>query len=63
MKEFAQAQINALSSFVDSDQIGADLVVMDTHGHGMLADTMMGSTASRVERRSPVPVLTVRLPE
>jgi nucleotide-binding universal stress UspA family protein len=36
---------------------------MGTHGHGTLADAMMGSTARRVLRRSKKPVLVVRLPE
>jgi len=40
-----------------------DLIVMGTHGRGALVDTMMGSTASRVLRRSKIPVLAVRLPE
>ena len=39
-----------------------ELVVMGTHGQGLLADAMLGSTARRVVRRSLVPVLTVRLP-
>jgi nucleotide-binding universal stress UspA family protein len=34
---------------------------MGTHGHGTLADAMLGSTAQRVLRRAMVPVLTVRL--
>ena len=40
-----------------------DLIVMGTHGHGALADAMMGSTAQRVLRRSRKPVLVIRLPE
>ncbi len=41
---------------------GHDLIVMGTHGHGRFQEALMGSTARRVVRRSPVPVLTVRLP-
>jgi nucleotide-binding universal stress UspA family protein len=40
-----------------------DLIVMGTHGRGALVDTMMGSTTSRVLRRSEIPVLSVRLPQ
>lgn len=39
-----------------------DLIVMGTHGRGALADVVMGSTARQVIRRSPTPVLVVRLP-
>lgn len=40
-----------------------DLVVMGAHGHGVLADAMMGSVSRRVLRRCQKPVLVVRLPE
>jgi nucleotide-binding universal stress UspA family protein len=40
-----------------------DMVVMGTHGHGVLAYAMMGSTSRRVLRRCKKPVLVVRLPE
>ncbi len=46
-----------------ADEKNCDLIVMGTHGEGTLADTMMGSTARRVVRRSLKPVLVVRLPE
>ena len=40
-----------------------DLIVMGSHGHGMLADVTMGSTSRRVLRRCKKPVLLIRLPE
>ena len=39
-----------------------DLVVMGTHGYGAFVDALIGATARRVVRRSPIPVMTVRLP-
>ena len=44
-------------------ETGCDLIVMGTHGHGLLADAMMGNTATRVVRRSQLPVFIVRLPK
>jgi nucleotide-binding universal stress UspA family protein len=38
---------------------GADLVAMGTHGTGGSRDGLLGSTATRVLRRSTVPVLTL----
>jgi nucleotide-binding universal stress UspA family protein len=42
---------------------GFDMVVMGSHGYGMLADVVMGGTARRVLRQCNIPVLVVRLPE
>lgn len=38
-----------------------DLVVLGTHGHSMIDDLLLGSVARGVVKKSPVPVLTVRL--
>lgn len=42
--------------------IGAELIVVGTHGLTGVAHLLMGSTAERVVRHAPCPVLTVRLP-
>lgn len=41
-------------------KVGADLIVMGTHGRTGLEKMLVGSTAEKVVRSSPVPVLTVR---
>jgi nucleotide-binding universal stress UspA family protein len=40
-----------------------DMIVLGTHGKGMLDQALFGSTTERVVRRAPCPVLTVRLAE
>lgn len=42
------------------EEIGADLVVMGTHGRSGIAHALIGSVAEKVARHSPVPVLTIR---
>ena len=42
---------------------GHDIVIMGAHGRGVFSDMLLGSVARKVVRLSPVPVLTVRLPE
>lgn len=46
-----------------AEEIGADLLVMGTHGRTGLAHAFLGSVAERTLRRSPCPVLTVRSAE
>ncbi|HXP17220.1 MAG TPA: universal stress protein [Terriglobales bacterium] len=41
-------------------QKGCDLVAMSTHGHRLLADMFLGTTASRVQHSISVPVLLLR---
>jgi len=40
--------------------LGVDLIVMGTHGYTGLKHMLLGSTAERVVRQAPCPVLTVR---
>jgi len=42
------------------EECGANLIVMGTHGRRGFSRLLMGSVASSVLRRSPVPVLTVK---
>lgn len=48
---------------LQADESNCDVIVMGTHGHGLLADALIGSNARRVVRRCKKPVLVVRLPE
>ena len=40
-----------------------NLIVMGTHGRGVVAHALIGSVAEKVVRHAPCPVLTVRHPE
>ena len=43
-----------------ADALGADLIVIGTHGRGGLSHVLLGSVAEKVVRKAPCPVLTVR---
>lgn len=43
----------------EAERVGADCIVIGSHGHGALYDVMVGSTASHVLKNSPCPVLVV----
>jgi len=40
-----------------------DMIIMGTHGRGVLDHALFGSTTERVVRKAPCPVLTCRIPE
>lgn len=42
-----------------AEQHNSDMIVMGTHGRGMLVHMLMGSVAERVVRQAKCPVLTV----
>lgn len=44
-------------------EIGADLIVIGTHGRTGLDHVLFGSTAEKVVRKSTVPVMTIRIKE
>ena len=45
------------------EDTGVDLVIMGTHGRTGIDHYLIGSVAEKVVRKSPVPVMTVRLDE
>lgn len=46
-----------------AEEKGIDLIVVGTRGRGWLAHAFLGSTAEKLVRKAPCPVLTVRLQE
>lgn len=40
--------------------VKADLIVIGTHGRGMIAHALLGSVAEKVVQKSPCPVLTIK---
>jgi nucleotide-binding universal stress UspA family protein len=44
-------------------ELDVDLIILATHGYTGLKHVLLGSTAERVVRHAPCPVLTVRDPE
>lgn len=44
-------------------EVEADVIVIGSHGQSGIAETLFGSTAERVVRKAPCPVLVVRHPE
>jgi nucleotide-binding universal stress UspA family protein len=46
-----------------AQSLGADVIVIGTHGRGILGRVLMGSVATEVVRKAPCAVLTVKLPK
>lgn len=69
-QEFQAAAVPATSELAYGDPVkeiikwveqqGCDLVAMGTHGHRVIADLVLGATASRVQHSISVPVLLLR---
>lgn len=45
------------------EEVEADMIVLGTHGRTGLDHVLFGSTAEKVVRKSPIPVLTIRIEE
>lgn len=77
MEKFCRAHMQAFSNYetfvlpgIPYDEIikkavefNADLIVLGTHGRTGLDHVLFGSTAEKVVRKSPVPVMTIRIQE
>ena len=46
-----------------ADDFNCDLIIMGTHGKGILGNTFLGSTAKRVLRRTRKPIFIIPLPK
>lgn len=57
METMTGVPVDGILDYAETHQI--DLIVMGTHGRGMVGHLLLGSVAERVVRRSPAPVLTL----
>lgn len=46
----------------EADRLGADIIVVGSHGHGAVHRLLVGSTPDALVRRSDLPVLVVPVP-
>ena len=46
-----------------ADDLSCDMIIMGTHGKGILGNTFLGSTAKRVLRRTRKPIFIIPLPK
>jgi nucleotide-binding universal stress UspA family protein len=46
-----------------ADDLNCDMIIMGTHGKGILGNTFLGSTAKRVLRRTRKPIMIIPLPK
>ncbi len=47
----------------EAEKRNADLIIMGSHRHSVLADAMLGTTTLKILHRSTIPVMVVRIPE
>ena len=53
--------VNEILKYAESNN--CDLMVMGTHGKGILAHALLGSVAEKVIRKSRIPVMVIPIPE
>jgi nucleotide-binding universal stress UspA family protein len=47
----------------EAERLDAELIVVGSHGHGMMFDALMGSVSAGILRKSAIPVLVVPIRE
>lgn len=47
---------SAATIIAEAKRLGADVIVLGSHGHGGLYNLLMGSVAAELEKHSPVPL-------
>ena len=47
----------------EAERLDAELIVVGSHGHGMVFDALMGSVSAGILRKSTIPVLVVPIRE
>jgi nucleotide-binding universal stress UspA family protein len=52
-------RISVAAILEQAQKLGAEYIVIGSHGHSAVYDVMMGSVASGVLKKSPCPVLIV----
>lgn len=57
VKGYAHEQILA-----QSKKMQADIIVLGSHGYGLVQDAVLGDTVRKVVRKSKLPVLVVKIP-
>ncbi len=67
--QLVEADVNASALMAQGDpvktilkqveRLGAELIVVGSHGHGMMFDALVGSVSAGILRKSTVPVLVV----
>jgi nucleotide-binding universal stress UspA family protein len=53
--------VNEILKYAESNN--CDLIVMGTHGKGILTHALLGSVAEKVIRKSKIPVMVIPIPE
>lgn len=69
VEQLTEAGVNATALFrhgipakvvlEEAERLDVELIVLGSHGHGLLFDAIVGSVSAEVLRKSPVPVLVV----